>query len=85
MPTILLILGWRLFFYSNEANESIHVHCRKGNAECKYWLDRENFNLEEAYAFDLSPKDRREIRRIIFQHFEYIEEQWDEFQRRLQQ
>jgi hypothetical protein len=41
--------------------------------------------FEEAYAFDLSPKDRREIRRIIFQHFEYIEEQWDEFQRRLQQ
>jgi hypothetical protein len=43
--------------------------------ECKYWLDRENFNLEEAYAFNLSAKDRREIRRIIYQHFEYIEEQ----------
>ena len=85
MPTILLILGWRLFFYSNERKEPIHVHCRKGNAECKYWLDRENFNLEEAYAFNLSHKDMREIRQIIFQHFEYIEEQWDEFQGRVQQ
>jgi len=82
MPTILLILGWRLFFYSNERSEPIHVHCRKGNTECKYWLDRESFNLEEAYAFDLSARDRREIRQIIFQHFEYIEEQWDEFQGR---
>ncbi|MCG6536745.1 MAG: DUF4160 domain-containing protein, partial [Syntrophales bacterium LBB04] len=30
MPTILLIMGWRLFFYANERNEPIHVHCRKG-------------------------------------------------------
>ncbi len=29
MPTILMILGWRLFFYSNEGQEPIHVHCRE--------------------------------------------------------
>ena len=62
MPTILVILGWRLFFYANEGNEPIHVHCRKGDMECKYWLNRENFDLEEAFA--------------------YIEQQWDEFQRK---
>ncbi|MEI8189111.1 MAG: DUF4160 domain-containing protein, partial [candidate division NC10 bacterium] len=39
MPTILVILGWRLFFYANERQEPIHIHCRKGNAEAKYWLD----------------------------------------------
>ncbi len=33
MPTILLIMGWRLFFYANEGNEPIHVHCRKGDTE----------------------------------------------------
>jgi hypothetical protein len=65
MPTILLIMGWRLFFYANEGNEPIHVHCQKGDTECKYWLDRENFNVEEAFAFNLSPKGRREIRQII--------------------
>jgi hypothetical protein len=31
----------------------------------------------------MSPKDRREIRQIIFVHFGYIEEQWDAFQRGL--
>jgi len=41
--------------------------------------------LKEAFAFNMSPKDRREIRQIVYEHFEYIEEQWDEFQRRLQQ
>ena len=49
MPTILVILGWRLFFYVNEGNEPIHVHRRKGEMECKYWLNRENFDLDEAF------------------------------------
>ncbi|MBI4640139.1 MAG: DUF4160 domain-containing protein [Candidatus Tectomicrobia bacterium] len=57
---------------------------RKGEKECKYWLDREHFDLEEAYAYNMSPRDRREIKKIIFEHFEYIEQQWDEFQRRRQ-
>jgi hypothetical protein len=82
MPTILVIFGWRLFFYANEGNEPIHVHCRKGDMECKYWLNSETYELEEAFSFSLSSKDRREIRKIIFEHFDYIEEQWDEFQRR---
>ena len=84
MPTILLMLGWRLFFYANEGREPAHIHCQKGDKECKYWLDRENFNLDEAYAYNMSPRDRREIKKIIFEHFEYLEQQWDEFQRRRQ-
>ena len=57
MPTILLILGWRLFFYANEGNEPIHVHCRKGEMECKYWLDRDNFDIDEAFSFNMASKD----------------------------
>lgn len=82
MPTILAILGWRLFFYANEGNEPIHVHCRKGGFECKYWLDRETFDIEEAFSYNMSEKDKRQIRKIIYDHFEYIELQWDDFQRR---
>ena len=85
MPTILQILGWRLFFYANEGVEPIHIHCRKGNMECKYWLDSEKFEISEAYAYDMNNKARREIRKIIFHHFEYLEEAWNEFQRRKQQ
>lgn len=29
MPTILFIYGWRIFFYSNEGNEPIHVQQKK--------------------------------------------------------
>jgi len=35
MPTVLLINGFRFFFYSNENNEPIHIHVTKGNAEGK--------------------------------------------------
>ena len=84
MPTILLILGWRLHFYANEGNEPINVHCTKGDADCKFWLNRENFDIQEAYAYNLTVKDRRQIRKIVLEHFEYIEEQWDNFQNRKQ-
>ncbi len=81
MPTILVLFGWRCFFYSNEGKEPIHIHARKGNLECKYWLDIENFDLIEAYIYGLSPADKRQIRKILFNHFEYIIEQWNMFQK----
>ncbi len=81
MPTILLILGWRFFFYANEGNEPIHIHCRKGDMECKYWLDRENFGLQEAYCYNMGGKDKREVKKIIFEYFEFIETEWDRFQK----
>ena len=84
MPTILMILGWRLFFYANEGNEPIHIHARKGEMECKYWLDTVTFDLEEARSYNMALKDKKEIKKIIFEHFDYIEQQWQEFQRRKQ-
>ena len=79
MPTILVIMGWRLFFYSNEENEPIHVHCRKGDMEAKFWLDVSGFDIREAHAFRMKPADIRAVRKIIFEHFDYIVEQWRAF------
>ena len=76
MPTILLARGWRVFFYSDEGNEPIHVHARKGDAECKIWLQVEGFNIELAWAYNLSPRLTREIRQIVFDHFDLIVEEW---------
>lgn len=53
--------------------------------ECKYWLDRKAFDIEEALSYNMSEKDKMQIRKIIYEHFEYIELQWDDFQRRRQQ
>ncbi|MBN2442009.1 MAG: DUF4160 domain-containing protein [Spirochaetales bacterium] len=80
MPTVLFIFGWRLFFYANEGEEPIHIHCQKGDCECKYWLDPANFEIREAYSYNISPGLRRAIRKIIYNHFDYIVEEWNKFQ-----
>jgi hypothetical protein len=80
MPTILILYGWRLFFYANGGEEPMHVHCKKGGMECKYWIDEEVFDIQEVFAFGMSSRDRKEIRKIIFDHFEYIADKWREFQ-----
>ena len=77
MPTILMVLGWRFFFYSNEGNEPVHVHARKGEAECKFWLRPEFYEIEEAWSHNLTPRLRREVRKIIFDHFELIVGEWE--------
>lgn len=81
MPTILLVMGWRFFFYSNEKNEPIHIHCRRAEKECKYWLDTRNFALQEAYSYSMNNKDKREVKKIIFEYFEFIEQEWNKLQK----
>ena len=80
MPTVLLILGWRFYFFSNENNEPIHIHVSKAEMEGKFWLEESTFEIIESFAYNMSPKDKREIRKIIFEHFDYIIEQWKQFQ-----
>jgi len=81
MPTILFIMGWRFFFYANEGFEPIHIHCKKGDKECKYWLDSVAFDVEEAYSYNLNASDKREVKKIIFEYFDFIENEWTNFQR----
>ena len=82
MPTILFVMGWRFFFYSNEGNEPIHIHCWKAEKECKYWLDIDNFALEEAYSYNMNNKNKRDVNKINFDYFEFIEQEWNRFQRK---
>jgi hypothetical protein len=79
MPTILYIRGWRLFFYFNERNEPPHVHARKGDIDCKFWLLPDTFSIEEVYGYNLNPANRRDIRKIIFENFEYIVSEYQAF------
>ncbi len=79
MPTVLFIYGWRLFFYSNENNEPIHIHAQKGDIECKFWLFVEEVEIKEAFSYNLTPTANREIKKIIYQHFDFIVEAWGNF------
>ncbi len=56
------------------------MHASKGNAECKYWLLQQEYDIEQAHAYGMTLRDNREIRKIIFDHFDYILEQWNKMQ-----
>jgi hypothetical protein len=77
MPTVVFIFGWRLFFYSNEGNEPIHIHAEKADMECKFWILEEEVEIKEAYSYNLSVSDRKEIKKIIYQHFDLIIDNWN--------
>lgn len=66
-------------FYSNEGGEPIHVHAEKGDMECKYWLMVDEVEIREAFGFNLNPASRREIKMIIYQHFDLIVESWHQY------
>lgn len=80
MPTILYMFGWRLFFFANEGNEPIHIHCEHAEKSCKYWLDVEHFDIIEEYSYGMSGRDTRIIRKIIFQNFDLIVQEWERVQ-----
>jgi hypothetical protein len=79
MPTILFMNGWRLFFYSNEGDEPIHIHAEKGDMECKFWLIIDQVEIHEAFSFNLTPSSKREIKKLIYQNFDFIFTSWDKY------
>jgi hypothetical protein len=71
------MLGWRLFFFPNEGNEPLHIHCENAEKSCKFWLDIEKFDIIEAYSYSMTGRDKRIIRKIIFQNFDLIVQEWE--------
>ena len=39
MPTVLRIGPYRLFFYSSDGDEPLHIHVERDNYIAKIWLD----------------------------------------------
>ena len=49
MPTILIVLGYRFFFFSGEGAEPPHVHVEHGEKVAKYWLNPVNLAMSEGF------------------------------------
>ena len=79
MPTILVVRGWRLFFYANERNEPPHIHARKGDMDCKYWLLVDVYDIDVVYEYNVAPSARRELRRIIFEHYDLLVSEYEQW------
>ena len=62
MPTVKSIPGpYRLFFYSFDCNEPMHVHVLRDKAVCKFWLNPLVLSKNNGF----SPKNLNSIREII--------------------
>ncbi|MBI1306166.1 MAG: DUF4160 domain-containing protein [Bacteroidetes bacterium] len=79
MPTVLFISGWRLFFYSNEGSEPIHIHAEKAEMECNYWLNVDEIGIQEAFSYNMTSSEKRAIKKIIYQHFDMIVNTWNNY------
>jgi len=75
MPTVKGISGpHRFYFYSFDCNEPNHVHVRRENMLCKFWL--EPVALSRNHGF--SARELNQIRKAIQENLVRISEAWDE-------
>lgn len=47
--------------------------------ECKFWILVEEVEIREAFSYNLSPSAKKEIKKIIYQHFDIIVDAWINF------
>jgi len=75
MPTIKGIPGpHRFFFYSFDCNEPPHVHIRRENMVCKFWI--EPVALAQNHGF--SAQELNQMRAVIQANLTRIQEAWRE-------
>ncbi len=74
MPTVLLIEGYRFFFFSNEGQEPPHVHVRRAGGVAKIWLQP----VQVAYSLGLNPAELRRIRELTAEQQATFLERWNE-------
>ncbi|MDP2904046.1 MAG: DUF4160 domain-containing protein [Methylovulum sp.] len=73
MPTLLMIDGFKFFFYANE-HEPKHVHVMKGGGFAK--IELASLRIIQNY---MKPKDRKKALAIVTIHKDEFERRWDEY------
>lgn len=72
MPTVLLLAGYRFFFYSLEGNEPPHIHVERGDEVAKYWLSP--VELAESHGF--RSHELKRVRAMVIEHRNTFLEAW---------
>jgi len=76
MPTVLRLLGFRFYFYSDEGTEPPHIHIETGDGACKFWLNP----VALAKNRGMSAIDIRKVERLVYEHQAFLLEKYDDFQ-----
>ena len=75
MPTVPRIRGFRFFFFSNEANEPVHIHVESDDEYAKFWLEP----VQLAKSVGYSARELSEIRNLIVEDAGVFKGRWDEY------
>jgi hypothetical protein len=74
MPTVLIVNGFRFFFYSNE-HLPVHIHIEKDNKTAKFNL--EQIELVKSRGFNAT--ELKEMRKLVNENVELFKNKWDEY------
>ena len=74
MPTVLRVGRYRFHFFSNEGQESSHIHVKAGGDQAKFWLEP----IELAANYGFKGHELNEIEKIIKENQTLLIEAWYE-------
>ncbi len=72
MPTVLRLLGFRFFFYSDGGNEPPHIHVERSDEVAKFWLEP----VELSSSSGFSAKEINQLRKLITEHQANLLQSW---------
>lgn len=82
MPSIFEIIGYKIYFWSNENNEPIHIHISKGNPvanSTKVWLTQSGGCIIANNNSKIPQNDLNKLLPIISKHYFLIVAKWKEY------
>ena len=82
LPSLFIASGYKIYFWSNENNEPIHVHISKGNPtpnSTKIWLTRKGGCLIANNKSQIPENELNELMDIISAQYFMICTKWKEF------
>lgn len=82
MPSLFTVSGYKIFFWSNENGEPIHVHIAKGKPSAnatKIWLTKTGGCIVASNGSDIPSKELHELMEFISAQFFLICAEWKKF------
>ncbi len=74
MPTLIILHGFRFFFYTNEHSPK-HIHVEKGDATAKFNL----FPVDLVKSKRFKAKEINDIHKLVLENRELFNKKWDEY------
>ena len=75
LPTIFRYKGFRFHFFSDEGTEPPHVHIRRAEDTCKFWLKP----VELAYNDGMRTQEISELQAVVVEHQAEFLRKWHEY------